>query len=79
MILDEGGPLEPWSPGYDVTQPSLHSFQRLAHIELPQSQLIDMSTYKPAQIEYNADDSINLEKSSFGTTFRINILTFLPP
>lgn len=62
-----------------IRQHSLHSFEKLAHIKLPASQLVDMSTYIPYHIEYTADDGIDVEKSAFGTTDWLNLSTFLPP
>ena len=58
---------------------SLQPFQKLADITLDQSQLIDMSTYKPSQIEYDADDFVDLDRSTFGTTDRVDLPTYLPP
>ena len=58
---------------------SLQPFQKLANIYLDQSQLIDMSTYKPSHIEYHQDETVDLDKSTFGTTTRIDLLTYLPP
>ena len=58
---------------------SFESFSRLANIELPLSHLVDMSTYEPPHTEYNADDSITLEKRVFGTTDWVDLRTLLPP
>ena len=68
-----------WPKSCDTSQYSLHGFEQLSNIVLPHNQLIDVSTYKPSQIAYTKDGGIDLEKSVFGTTNRINLLTYLPP
>lgn len=68
-----------WPTRGDYSQHSLHSFEQLANIELPHNHLIDVTTYKPSQVEYTKDRGIDLEKTVFGTTNRISLLTYLPP
>ena len=62
-----------------LLQPSLQPFEKLTHIIFPASQLIDMSGYKPPQIEHIAEDAIDAEKSDFGVVNRLELSTYLPP
>lgn len=65
--------------GAALPQHSLQSFEKLAHVVLPASELVERSTYIPYQIEYTADDCIDEDKSTFGTTDWVDLSTFLPP
>lgn len=62
-----------------VPQHSLQSFQKLANIVLPTSQLVDKSTYKPSQIKYTVGHRFDVEESVFGTTDWVDLLKFFPP
>lgn len=61
-----------------LPQHSLQPFEKLTHVVLPASQLVDMSTYVPHQIQYTADNRIDEEESTFGTTNWVDLSTFLP-
>lgn len=62
-----------------LSQPSLQPFEKLTHIMLSASQLIDMSNYKPLQIEYTAEYDVDAEKTDFGIVTWIELSAFLPP
>lgn len=68
-----------WPISCEIAHYPLHKFERLANIELPHNKLIDVTTYKPSQVKLTKDLGIDLERTVFGTTNRINALTYFPP
>ena len=62
-----------------VPRYSFQNFQRLTHIVLSASQLVDTSTYKFSKIRSTAHGGVDMEKSAFGITDWVDLLTFLPP
>ena len=71
----DGGPLLTSSA---VPQHSFQKFEKMTNLVLSVSQLVDRSTYRPAQIRYTADGGMDSEKTDFGVTDWVDLLIFLP-
>lgn len=72
-----------WLPYGGVRQHSLQGFRKLANIELPQSQLVDITEHKESPLEGDAGPSADVKMDPYGITERtmdrISLLAFLPP
>ncbi len=57
---------------------SYQEFEKMTNIVLSVSQLVERSTYRPAQIRYTEDSSMDPEETDFGVTDWVDLLIFLP-